>query len=230
MPDPHELRLLPRLIAPRRRVSFPIPRLPLLLYFSIGSIRSLAIHLSSLTSWRFPQKTKSWQNSAAGWSIFRNPRNLHARENWWNKTWSNRGTVPWLTFEPFTFSRTLTYIYIYIFPRETVEYFRSNRLLLYPVTTILSMEIFRSWPTEKYNKDIVFSSCEFACKMHERRWETVYSEGKGLGHALFDWCYLHLSLESNPRAKYMKSRNIYPSLPSILRNNPTRPRRYLIQA
>lgn len=82
---------------------------------------------------------------------------------------SNRGTVPWLTFEPFTFSRTLTYIYIYIFPRETVEYFRSNRLLLYPVTTILSMEIFRSWPTEKYNKDIVFSSCEFACKMHERR-------------------------------------------------------------
>lgn len=28
---------------------------------------------------------------------------------------------------------------------------------------------------------------------------------------------------SNRRAKYMKSRNIYPSLPSILRNNPTRP-------
>lgn len=40
---------------------------------------------------------------------------------------SNRGTVPWLTFEPFTFSRTLIYIYIYtyIFPREKVEYFRS---------------------------------------------------------------------------------------------------------
>lgn len=28
---------------------------------------------------------------------------------------SNRGTVPWLTFEPFTFSRTLTCICIYIY-------------------------------------------------------------------------------------------------------------------
>lgn len=115
MPDPHELRLLPRLIAPRRRVSFPIPRLPLLLYFSIGSIRSLAIHLSSLTSWRFSQKTKSWQRtqppadpSSVTRAIF-----THARTGGTKR--SNRGTVPWLTFEPFTFSRTLTYIYIYIF-------------------------------------------------------------------------------------------------------------------
>lgn len=47
---------------------------------------------------------------------------------------------------------------------------------------------------------------------------------EGLGRAPFNWYRLNLSLEgSNPRAKYMKSRNIYPSLPSILRNNPTRP-------
>lgn len=118
-------------------------------------IRSLAIHL---TSWRFPQKTKSWQNSAAGWSIFRNPRNLHARENWWNKTVKPRnGTLAnlWTL-------HLLTDSYIYIYTRI---FFLERRLNIldpgYSVTTILS--------TEKYNRDIekniIFSSREFVRKV-----------------------------------------------------------------
>lgn len=71
---------------------------------------------------------------------------------------SNRGTVSWLTFEPFTFSRTLIYIYTRIF-------FLERRLNIldpgYSVTTILS--------TEKYNrnieKNIIFSSREFVRKV-----------------------------------------------------------------
>lgn len=124
MPDPHELRLLPRLLAPRRRVSFPIPRLPLLLYFSIGSIsvpwRSISPRGDSRKKRNHGRTQPPADPSSVTRAIF-----THARTGGTKR--SNRGTVPWLTFEPFTFSRTLIYIYIYtyIFPREKVEYFRS---------------------------------------------------------------------------------------------------------
>lgn len=154
MPDPHELRLLPRLLAPRRRVSFPIPRLPLLLYFSIGSISVPWRSISPRGDSR--KKTKSWQNSAAGWSIFRNPRNLHARENWWNKTVKPRNGI--LANLWTLHLLTDSYIYTHIF-------FLERRLNIldpgYSVTTILS--------TEKYNRDIekniIFSSREFVRKV-----------------------------------------------------------------
>lgn len=114
MPDPHELRLLPPLLAPRRRVSFPIPRLPLLLYFSIGSIRSIS-RLSPRGDSRKKRNHGRTQPPADPSSVTR-AIFTHARTGGTKR--SNRGTVPWLTFEPFTFSRTLTCIciYIYIFP------------------------------------------------------------------------------------------------------------------
>lgn len=112
------------LLAPFQRVSFL--QLPLLLIFQYWQY---SIHLSSLTSWRFPQKTKSWQSSAAGWSIFRNPRNLHARENWWNKTVKPRNGTLANLWTLHLLTNSYVYIYIFFFSREMVEYFRSPRIV-----------------------------------------------------------------------------------------------------
>lgn len=124
MPDPHELRL--SLLSSPLSNEFRSFSCPCYLYFSIGSIRSIS-RLSPRGDSRKKRNHGRAQPPADPSSVTR-AIFTHARTGGTKR--SNRGTVPWLTFEPFTFSRTLTCIYIYFFfSREMVEYFRSPRIV-----------------------------------------------------------------------------------------------------
>lgn len=109
MPDPHELRL--SLLSSPLSNEFRSFSCPCYLYFSIGSIRSIS-RLSPRGDSRKKRNHGRAQPPADPSSVTR-AIFTHARTGGTKR--SNRGTVPWLTFEPFTFSRTLTCIYIYFF-------------------------------------------------------------------------------------------------------------------